>query len=131
MRDMTRRDWLASSVAAAFASGLPARAAASGAPTAPVAVARCGSYGADVTPALNRMFDQLGGLRRIVNGKTVAIKINLTGGPDQRLGTLSQEDTYWTHPAVIGGTIRLMGLARAKRIPLRGSPRATIQPPEE
>jgi uncharacterized protein (DUF362 family) len=131
MRDMTRRDWLASSVAAAFGSGLPARAAASEAPTAPVAVARCGSYGADVTPTLNRMFDQLGGLRRIVNGKTVAIKINLTGGPDQRLGPLTQEDTYWTHPAVIGGTIRLMGLAGAKRIRLLESPWATIEPLEE
>jgi uncharacterized protein (DUF362 family) len=131
MRDMTRRDWLASTVAAAFASGATARAAANEAPTAPVSIARCNSYGAELTPTLNRMFDQLGGLRRIVNGKTVAIKINMTGGADQRLNALANEDTYWTHPAVIGGTIHLMGLAGAKRIRILESPWATIEPLEE
>jgi uncharacterized protein (DUF362 family) len=130
MRDMTRREWLAGSAAAAFASALPVRAE-SAAPTAPVAVARCASYGAEVTPILSRMFDQLGGLRRIVEGKTVAIKLNLTGSPDQRLGYLPQEITHWTHPAVIGATVHLMGLAGARRIRLLESPWATIEPVEE
>lgn len=128
MGDLTRRDWLASSVAAAFASATPARAAA---PTAPVAVARCGSYGPEVTTTLNRMFDQLGGLRRIVGGKTVAIKLNLTGGPEQRWNAMPNEETYWTHPAVIGGALHLMGLAGAKRIRLLESPWATIEPLED
>ncbi len=130
MRDMTRRDWMASSIAAAFAAGAPARAQSS-APTAPVAVARCASYGPEVTTTLNRMFDQLGGLSRIVKDKTVAIKINLTGGPEQRLGHTPSEITYWTHPAVIGATLHLMGLAGAKRIRLLESPWATIEPLEE
>jgi uncharacterized protein (DUF362 family) len=130
MREMTRRDWMTSSIAAAFAAGMPARAQ-SAAPSAPVAVARCASYGSEVTPTLNRMFDQLGGLSRIVKDKTVAIKINLTGGPDQRLGHVPSEITYWTHPAVIGATLHLMGLAGARRIRLLESPWATIEPLEE
>ena len=129
MRDMTRRDWLAGSVAAAFASSLPARAAET--PTAPVAVARCTSYGQELTPTLSRMFDQIGGLSRIVKDKTVAIKINLTGGADQRLGHLPQEITFWTHPAVIGATVHLMGLAGARRIRILESPWATTEPLEE
>ena len=39
-------------------------------------------------PALQTMFDQLGGLGRLVKGKTVAIKINLTGAPTYRIGYL-------------------------------------------
>ncbi len=131
MRDMTRRDWLTGSVAAALASGFNARAQTTPAPAAPVAVARCNSYGAEVTPTLNRMFDQLGGLRSIVGGKTVAIKLNLTGGPEQRLGHLPNGVTYWTHPAVIGATVHLMGLAGARRIRLLESPWATIEPLED
>ncbi len=129
MHDITRRDWLAGTLAAAFGAAAPARGAQ--APTAPVAVARCSSYGAEVTPTLNKMFDQLGGLARIVKNKTVTIKINLTGTPTQRLGALPQEITYWTHPAVIGSTIHLMGLAGAKRIRLVESPWATIEPIQE
>lgn len=129
MNIMTRRDWLAVS-AGALASGLTARAQTA-APASPVAVARCSSYGQELTPTLGRMFDQLGGLARIVNNKTVAIKVNLTGGPDQRLGRIANEDTYWTHPAVIGATIHLMGAAGARRIRILESPWATIEPLEE
>jgi len=35
-----------------------------------------------------RMFDQLGGVGKLVKGKTVAIKFNLTGSPQTRLGNL-------------------------------------------
>jgi len=43
---------------------------------------------AELVPAMRKMFDQLGGLGRLVKGKTVAIKINLTGSPTYRLGYL-------------------------------------------
>lgn len=129
MHDITRRDWLAGTLAAAFGSATPARAAQ--APTAPVAVARCSSYGPELTPTLNKMFDQLGGLGRIVRNKTVTIKVNLTGNPTQRLGSMPQETTFWTHPSVIGSTIHLMGLAGARRIRIVESPWATIEPIEE
>ena len=50
------------------------------APTSPVSIGRCRGYGAELTPTLGRMFDQLGGLGKLVAGKTVAIKVNMTGG---------------------------------------------------
>ncbi len=133
MRDMTRRDWLAASTAAGIAAALPLRGQtpAAAAPTAPVAIAKCATYGPEVTPTLAKMFDQLGGLGRIVKGKTVAIKVNLTGTPAQRLGSLPPEVTHWTHPAVLGATIHLMGLAGAQRIRILESPWATIEPIEE
>ncbi len=65
---------------------------------------------------LAKLFDQIGGLGRLVAGKTVTIKVNLTGAPTGRLGHLSAEMTYWTHPAVIGATVHLLGRAGARRI---------------
>jgi uncharacterized protein (DUF362 family) len=77
------------------------------------------------------MFDQLGGLGRLVKGKTVAIKINLTGAPTYRLGYLPLEDTHYTHPAVIAASVHLMGQAGARRIRLLESPSGTADPIEE
>jgi hypothetical protein len=51
-----------------------------------------------------KMFDELGGLGKLVAGKTVAMKVNLTGGPHQRLGHLGAESAHWTHPAVIAAS---------------------------
>ena len=132
MRRCTRRELLAGSVAAAWTATRPAWAQTrTEAPTAPVAVAKCMGYGREVTDTLTKMFDQLGGLSRLVNGKTVTMKVNLTGQAEQRFGTLPNELTYWTHPAVIGGTIHLMGLAGAKRVRIVESPWATVEPLEE
>ena len=86
------------------------------APASPVSIGRCHDYGAELTPTLGRMFDQLGGLGRLVAGKTVALKINMTGSPRQRLGSTPSELAQYTHPAVIGATIRLMAAAGARRI---------------
>ena len=77
------------------------------------------------------MFDQIGGLGRLVKGKTVAIKINLTGSPTYRLGYLPLEDTHYTHPNVIAATVHLMGKAGATRIRLLESPWSTADPVEE
>jgi hypothetical protein len=59
---MTRREWLQ---AAAAAAAVPlARAAA---PTSPVAVAQCRTYNpTELVPTMSRLFDQLGGLGRLV-----------------------------------------------------------------
>ena len=86
------------------------------APSSPVSIGRCRSYGPELTPTLGRMFDQLGGLGKLVAGKTVAIKVNLTGSPRQRLGGTPSEYAHYTHPAVIGSTIRLLAAAGARRI---------------
>jgi uncharacterized protein (DUF362 family) len=86
------------------------------APSSPVSIGRCHDYGAELTPTLGRMFDQLGGLGRLVAGKTVALKINMTGSTRQRLGSTPSELAQYTHPAVVGSTIRLMAAAGARRI---------------
>jgi uncharacterized protein (DUF362 family) len=132
-RDYSRREWLVrttSAVAGACLAGVGSSRAIV-APTAPVAVARCRSYDAELLPTLSRMFDQLGGLGRIVKGKTVAIKINLTGMPSYRVGYLPLGDTHYTNPDVIAATVHLMAKAGARRIRLLESPWSTADPVEE
>jgi uncharacterized protein (DUF362 family) len=80
---------------------------------------------------MQKMFDQLGGLGRLVKGKTVAMKVNLTGAPTYRLGYLPLEDTHYTHPQIIAATAHLMGRAGAKRIRILESPWSTADPVEE
>jgi len=77
------------------------------------------------------MFDQLGGLRRLVKGKSVAIKINLTGSPSYRVGYLPLGDTHYTSPQVIAATVHLIGRAGARRIRLLESCWSTADPIEE
>src|ERR1051326_5737484 len=113
----TRRQFLAS--AAAFCAAPPSFAAA---PTAPVAIGKCRSYGAELLPAMQKLFDQLGGLERIVRNKAVAIKVNLTGSPTLRLGYAPLEDTHYTHPRVIAAPGPPMGRAGARRVPILESP---------
>src|ERR1019366_4936090 len=104
----SRREWLLGTAAALPAAWLAGsrlgRAAA--APALPVAGARGKTYDpAELVATLSRMFDQLGGLGRLVNGKTVGIKINLTGDPTYRLGYAPLGDSHYTHPqgASVGG----------------------------
>jgi uncharacterized protein (DUF362 family) len=130
----TRREWLRTAVSAASGAYLAGsrlgRAAA--APAGPVALARCRTYeSGELTPVMQKMFDQLGGLGRLVKGKTVAIKINLTGAPTYRLGYLPLEDTHYTHPHVIATAVRLMAQAGARRIRVLESPWSTAEPVEE
>ncbi|RPI17061.1 MAG: DUF362 domain-containing protein [Acidobacteriales bacterium] len=130
---LTRRAWLVSSgLAAAGATLLSRPGWAAQAPTAPVALARCISYGSQqVIATLRKMFDQIGGLGRLVKGKTVAIKLNLTGDPDNRAGYLPIGNTTWVHPDVVGATVHLLGLAGATRIRLLESPWRSADPVEE
>src|SRR5689334_20899305 len=119
---MTRREWLHSAAAAIAAAPL----ARADAPTSPVAVARCRTYNpGELVPTMSRMFDQLGGLGRLVAGKTVAIKINLTGAPTYRVGHLPLEDTHYTHPHVIAATAQLLAKAGARRVRILESPWST------
>jgi uncharacterized protein (DUF362 family) len=129
----TRRAFLSAAGVSAAGLLLPQRstAAAVSAPTAPVAVSQCHSYGAESSAALARMFDQLGGLGSLVKGKTVGIKINLTGTPETRLGHYRSEQSHWTHYAIIGATIEQMFRAGATRVRLLESPWATTDPLEE
>jgi uncharacterized protein (DUF362 family) len=129
---MTRRSLLENAGLAALGAGLLSRSIrAMNAPAAPVALARCETYDAELLPALAKMFDQIGGLGQLVNGKTVAVKINLTGDPDSRLGYIPIGCTTWTHPSVIGATIHLLGKAGARRIRLLESPWKSAEPVQE
>ncbi len=127
---MTRREWLAIIGAAPLVNAavpddppLP--------PASPVSITRCASYDEDVTAALAKLFDQLGGLDGLVRNKTVTIKVNMTGSPDRRLQGLAPALTHYVHPKVLGATAYLMGRAGARRIRFAESPWATTGPLEE
>jgi uncharacterized protein (DUF362 family) len=122
---LSRRQWLAA------AAVLPLAKPAKAVPTAPVAIARCDSYGPHLVPLLAKMFDQIGGLGRLVAGKTVAIKVNLTGAATTRLWHEPAETTYWTHPDVTGATVHLLGRAGARRIRILESFAEGVKPLEE
>jgi len=130
-RKCSRREWLmgtAAAVPGAFLAGSRLGRAAA-APALPVAVAPCKTYDAgELVPTLSRMFDQLGGLGKLVSGKTVGIKINLTGDTTYRLGFAPAEDTHYTHPAVVGAVTHLLSRAGARRIRILECPWGTADP---
>ncbi len=109
----------------------PARFLARTAPASRVAVGVCHEYGPEVVETLGSMFDQLGGLEGLVRGKTVAIKLNLTGVANNRLGYLPPGISHWVHPQVVGATVHLLARAGARRIRLLESPWCTAEPLEE
>ena len=113
---ITRREWIATMCAAPGAALLARSAVASAAPASPVAIARCVSYDEDVTARLAALFDQLGGLERLVRAKTVTIKVNMTGSPGMRVRGKAPALTHYTHPKVLGATAYLMSRAGARRI---------------
>ncbi len=85
--ELSRRKFLAGSTTAALGLGVGRLVPfAKAAPAATVSVAKCDTYGAELVPTLDRMFDQIGGLGRLVKGKTVAVKLNMTGPATIRLG---------------------------------------------
>ena len=101
------------------------------APAGRVAVGMCPEYGPEVISTMATLFDQLGGLEGLVRGKTVAIKLNLTGGAFDRLGYIPAGMTHWVHPEVVGATVHLLAKAGAYRIRLLESPMSTAEPLEE
>jgi hypothetical protein len=77
------------------------------------------------------MFDQLGGLGRLVRNKTVTVKVNLTGPPEMRLFDAPIGSAQWVHWGVIGCTLALLGKAGASRIQLCESAGDTSSPLED
>jgi hypothetical protein len=128
---LSRREWIAMICAAPGAAPLVRSAAAALAPASPVAIARCASYDEDVTARLAAIFDQLGGLDRLVRAKTVTIKVNMTGSPGMRIRGKAPALTHYTHPKVLGATAYLMGRAGARRIRFVESAWASAGPLEE
>jgi uncharacterized protein (DUF362 family) len=131
-RPCSRRQFLTGSTAMLGLGASRLVSLAGAAPAAKVAVARCDAYAPDdLAGAFDRMFDQLGGLGRLVKGRTVAIKLNLTGPPNVRLGRHPAGEAHWVHPRVIGTLVHLMDRAGARRIRLLESAYCTAIPLEE
>ncbi len=117
----TRRQFLQRTSAVGAGLLLPnlgaplARAAAK--PTSPVSIARCRNYQPDtLLQQLATMMDQLGGLTKLVAGKTVAVKVNLTGDVRQPALGLPPGRTYHVHPHVVLAAATLLDRAGARRI---------------
>ena len=114
----SRRDWFAlSSLAAGALTIKGAKADVVQPPTSPVSVAKVVAYDADLTAQLQLMFDQIGGIGQLVRGKTVAMKVNLSGasGTGRQVG-LSAGQTSWVHPNVVGALTATFAKLGAKRV---------------
>jgi uncharacterized protein (DUF362 family) len=109
----------------------PALASALKAPASRVAIGQCPEYNRQVTEVLATMFDQLGGLEKLVRGKTVAIKLNMTGLTNFKLNSMPNQMTHWVHPQVIGSLISLLGNAGAQRVRLLESAPIGTKPLED
>jgi uncharacterized protein (DUF362 family) len=129
---MTRRQWLArtAGLAGLWALGdwqgllragdIPAAAhtpnLAESAPSLPVAIQRCESYDlALVRARLDAALDGIGGLGRLVRGKTVTMKVNMTG-PARDVDGLPASRTYHVHPNVVAAACAALDRAGARRI---------------
>ncbi|MHB8861071.1 MAG: DUF362 domain-containing protein [Pirellulaceae bacterium] len=135
-----RRDFLRHSAAIATAAATtipgvvraaPVAARVPAAPSVPVAIERCTSYDPRVlAEKLGHALDAIGGLKSLVAGKTVTIKLNLTGGPQWKLGNLPSYRTYHVHPRFVAATCAALHAAGARKIVLVESSYAN-QPLEE
>jgi len=110
MGQLSRRQFLSVAASLAGLQGVPARSA----PSSPVAVARCRAYGREFEQALRQALDQIGGIGRLVRGKTVALKLNLTGNP----GRFPERPDlpYRTHPDSVLAVATELARAGARRI---------------
>lgn len=109
----TRRELLATTGGAVIAAvGLPAIAKAK-APAASVAIVRCRNY-QDFTGKLESAFDQIGGIGTLARGKTVGLKLNLTGNPANF--PLTPDLPYRTNPQTVAATVHLLAKAGARRV---------------
>ena len=96
----------------------PPAPALPGLPTAPVALQRCESYAPRlVRERLDKTLDLIGGVGGLVRGKTVTVKLNLTGHIDECCGKPAHR-TYHTHPDVVGALCAALADAGAVRIVL-------------
>jgi uncharacterized protein (DUF362 family) len=115
--NLTRREIFALTGAVVMEQAMTPRIFGATPAANPVAIAKCVTYNdVEVASNLKTMFDQLGGLSKLVRNKTVTVKLNLTGSPGQRFEGRPLGVTHYTHPVVIAATAHLMGDAGAKRI---------------
>lgn len=119
--DHSRREFLqlagASLLIPTIGGSTRAASAAPARPLAPVGIARCKAYDPEVVlRELEGLMDRIGGLRPLVAGKTVAVKVNLVG--DVRKDTLGKpaNRTYQVNPTMVLAVATLLDRAGARRI---------------
>jgi uncharacterized protein (DUF362 family) len=83
-----------------------------------VAIASCKTYGPEITTALRQCFDLIGGVDKLVRGKTATIKINLTGSNFSQFLGRPVGETFMTHSATVMALLSLLFEAGATRIRL-------------
>lgn len=108
-RALTRRHLLASGAAVA-AAPLLVKASA---PASTVAIRRCRTYH-DFEGQLIKACDQIGGIQSLVRGKTVGLKLNLTGNPAN--WPLTPNLPYRTNHQTIAATVHVLARAGARRV---------------
>ncbi|MDQ2713129.1 MAG: DUF362 domain-containing protein [Acidobacteriota bacterium] len=115
--NLSRRDLLTAGTTAAAAIALPglgrSSLTAGPAPASTVAIVRCRDY-ANFQTQLSSAFDQIGGIGKLVRGKTVAIKVNLTGNPSNF--PLTPDLPYRTDGQTVANVVALLAKAGAKRV---------------
>jgi uncharacterized protein (DUF362 family) len=79
-----------------------------------VAVARCATYDQEMFRTLGALMNQIGGIGGLVKGKTVAVKLNLTGNVTRY--PVRPEMPYRNHPATVLAVAQLLANAGAQRI---------------
>lgn len=114
-----RRQFIRAGAGAFAAAALRplARAADPAGPrNARVAIVPCAGYGREVPAALARTFDLLGGIGPLVSGKTVTVKINLTGSNFAAVHGRPVGESYMTHPATVMALTAAFFRAGAHRV---------------
>lgn len=83
-----------------------------------VAIVPCRGYGPEVLPAFRGAFDLVGGVDKLVRGKTVTVKLNLTGTDFTPFLGHSVGETYMTHQATVRALLTVLFKAGATRVRL-------------
>lgn len=83
---------------------------------AKVAIVRCRGFGGEVHAALPKALDLLGGIGSLVRGKTVTVKLNLTGSNFDPLFGRPVGDSYMTHPDSAMALAKSLFAAGARRV---------------
>src|SRR6201994_3934801 len=110
---MNRREMLATTGGATLAALCTPKLIKADAPASRVAIVPCRDY-AQYGQQLSIAFDQIGGIEKLVRGKTVALKLNLTGNPKN--WPLTPDLPYRTDPQSVAATVHLFARAGAGRV---------------
>lgn len=85
---------------------------------AKVAITQCRGYGPEVRQAMAQCFDLLGGIGSLVKGKTVTVKVNLTGTNFAPLFGRPVGESFMTHYSTVLALSSLLFSSGAKRVRL-------------